>query len=145
MDRIELEESSGLVPVADLRPRMDEPPSVALVAVEDVHRETPPGLTDALNRFYIDLLVFLPEAPLVYRAENFRLRFWVVKDQRPIERDSVRPQGIVVKSLRDAELKLAEAQIDYLRQRGLALGQYSLLCQDPAGNWVELFDSIPVG
>jgi hypothetical protein len=144
MDRIELEESSGLVPVADLRPRMDEPPPVALVAVEDVHRETPPGLTDALDRFYVDLLEFLPEAPLVYRAENFRLHFAVVTDQKPLERESVRPQGIVLRSLRDAEKRLAEAEIDYLRQRGLLPGQYTLLCQDPAGNWIELFESIPI-
>jgi hypothetical protein len=49
-----------------------------------------------------------------------------------------------VRSLRDAELKLAEAGIDYLRQRGLVPGHYSLLCQDPAGNWIELFDATQV-
>jgi len=144
MDRIELEESSGLVPTADTRPRMDEPPPVRLVAVEDVNRLTLPELEYSLEQFYCGLWEFVPEQPLVYRAENFRLRFTVVADQRPIERDAIRPQGIVVRSLRDAERKLAEAEIDYLRQRGLALGQHSLLCQDPAGNWVELFDAVPV-
>ena len=39
-----------------------------------------------------------------------------------------------------AELKLVEAEHDYLRQRGLTPGQESLLLQDPAGNWVELFE-----
>jgi hypothetical protein len=145
MDRIELEQSSGLVPVADQRPRMDAPPPVALVAVEDVRRCTLPGLGDALERFYCGLWLLQREADLVYRAENFRLRFEVVADQKPIERDSVRPMGVVVPSLRDAELKLAMAEIGYDRQRGLVPGQYSLLVQDPAGNWVELFEHVALG
>jgi len=145
MDRIELEESSGLVPVADVRPRMDEPPPVSLIAVEDVRRCTLPGLSDALDRFYCGLWLFERESDLVYRAENFRLRFTIVADQKPIERDSVRPMGVVVPSLRDAELKLANAEIAYDRQRGLMPGQYSLLVMDPAGNWVELFENVPLG
>jgi hypothetical protein len=68
----------------------------------------------------------------------------VVANQKPIERGSVRPQGIEVRSLRDAELKLVDAEIDYTRQRGLVLGHYSLLCQDPAGNWIELVDAVSV-
>jgi hypothetical protein len=145
MEQIELEESSGLIPAADLRPRMEEPPPVRLVAIDDVRLVTPPGKSAELHRFYVELWQFTAESELVFRAENFRLRFEAISDQKPIERDGVRPIGIEVRSLRDAELKLAQAQIDYIRQRGLLPGQMSLLTQDPAGNWIELFDAIPIG
>jgi hypothetical protein len=146
MERIELEASSGLSPVTDNRPRMDEPPPVSLVAVEDVHRPMSPGLVEALNRFYCELWQFNLEAGQlgVYRAENVRLIFEIVTDQKPIERETVRPQGIVVRSLRDAERKLAEAEIEFIRQRGLMPSEQSLLCQDPAGNWIEVFEAVPV-
>jgi hypothetical protein len=147
MEEIELEESTGLTPVADLRPRMDEPPPVRLIAIDDVRLLTPPGKAGELHRFYVDLWQFTREggSEIIFRAENFRLRFEVIADQKPIERDGVRPIGIEVRSLREAEIKLAGAQIDYLRQRGLLPGQMSLLTQDPAGNWIELFDAIPIG
>jgi hypothetical protein len=147
MDRIELEESTGLQPAADTRPRMDQPPPVRLVAVEDVHRPMLPGLIAAMDRFYCQFWEFAPDAgnlPGIYRAENVRLIFTVVTDQKPIERETVRPQGIVVRSLRDAERKLAEAEIECIRQRGLTPGEQSLLCQDPAGNWIEIFEAVPV-
>jgi hypothetical protein len=147
MDQIDLEPSSGLVPVADVRPRMDEAPPVRLISVEDVRLVTLPAKTVDLDLFYVGLLQFLRESmngSIIYRAENFRLRFEVVANQKPIERGSVRPVGIEVRSLREAELKLVDAEIDYLRQRGLTIGHYSLLCQDPAGNWIELFDAISV-
>jgi hypothetical protein len=147
MDRIELEESSGLVPVADVRPRMDEPPPVRLVCIDDVRLVTLPGRDAELDRFYVGLLEFVRESQdggPVYRAENFRLRFDTIHGQRPIERDGVRPIGVEVRSLRDAELKLAEARIDYLRQRGLLPGQMSLLVQDPSGNWIELVDAVAI-
>ncbi len=124
---------------------MEEPPPVNLVSVEDVRRSTRPGLVEQLDQFYCGLWEFTKEDLLVYRAENFRLRFTEVLDQNPIERDAIRPQGILVHSLRDAEKKLVEAEREYFRQRGLGAGQYSLLCRDPAGNWVELFDAVPVG
>jgi hypothetical protein len=145
MDRIDLEESTGIVPVADLRRRMDEPPPVRLIAIDDVKLLTLPGKFAELDRFYLDLWQFDRESSagqLVYRAENFRIRFQVITGQRPIERDGVRPLGIEVRSLRDAELKLANARIDYTRERGLLPGQISLLTQDPAGNWIELFESV---
>jgi len=144
MDPIELEESSGLMPAADLRRRMDEPPPVRLIAVEDVRLLTAHRSVDALDPFYVDLLEFVrdPNAEaVVYRAENFRLHFEMV-DQIPVERDGVRPIGIQVRSLRDAERKLFENRVDYVRQRGLLPGLISLLLQDPAGNWIELFESV---
>jgi len=62
-----------------------------------------------------------------------------------VQRDGVRPIGIEVRSLRDAERKLFDNQIDYIRQRGLLPGLISLLLQDPAGNWIELFEAVAVG
>lgn len=148
MEPFELEPSSGLQPVSDPRPRMDEPPPVRLVAVEDVRLPAPPGIEAQLDSFYVGLWQFErdPEEPgMVYRAENARLRFEVVTDQRPIERETLRPQGIEIVSLSEAELKLVEAERDFIRQRGLTPGQESLLAQDPAGNWVELFEVRRVG
>jgi hypothetical protein len=147
MDPIELEPSSGVTPTADLRRRMDEPPPVRLIAVEDVRLLTPPALSADLDRFYVDLLEFVRDSVaegIVYRAENFRLRLTVV-DQIPVQRDGIRPTGIEVRSLRDAEQKLFDRQIDYLRQRGLLPGLISLLLQDPAGNWIELYEAVAVG
>jgi hypothetical protein len=124
---------------------MDEPPPVRLVAVEDVRLPAPPGMEAELDAFYVGLWQLEREigespASIVYRAENVRLRFDLVVDQRPIERETMRPQGIEVLSLAEAELKLVEAEREYIRQRGLTPGQESLLLQDPAGNWVELFE-----
>jgi hypothetical protein len=147
MDPIELEPSSGLTPTSDLRRRMDEPPPVRLIAVDDVRLLTPPGIVEKLDAFYVDLLEFTRDFAadgIVYRAENFRLRFTLV-NQMPVERDGIRPIGIEVRSLRDAEQKLFDRQIHYLRQRGLLPGMSILLLQDPAGNWIELFEAIAVG
>ena len=138
-DRIELGESTGTPIVPDQPGRAEELPPVRLVAVDDVRMTAPPGVEAALDGFYVGLWRFRREPDdLVYRAENVRLRFRVVLDPPPVERDAVRPQGIVVPSIRDAERLLADAEIEYDRQRGFTLGMYSLLCRDPAGNWVEL-------
>jgi hypothetical protein len=142
-DRIELGDSTGTPIVHDQLPRLDEPPPVRLVAVEDVRMPTPPGLEAALDDFYVGLWRFRREdgdREIVYRAENVRLRFTVVVDPPPVERDAVRPQGVVVESLRDAERLLAEAEVDFERQRALMLGLYTILCRDPAGNWIELVE-----
>jgi hypothetical protein len=146
MESLELESSSGFQPRLDRRPRMDEPLPVKLVAVEDVTLSAPAELEAALDAFYVGLWQFAREADepgVVYRAENCKLRFEIVAD--PIARDTLRPQGIEVASLVDAERKLAEDQIEYIRQRGLTPGQETLLLQDPAGNWVEILESRAVG
>src|SRR5947209_20534128 len=101
MEPVELEPSTGLQPIEDRRPRMDELPPVRLVAVEDVRLPTPPGLEEQLDLFYVGLWQFerdLTEGggAIVYRAENVRLRFDVVAEQKPIERETLRPQGIEV-------------------------------------------------
>jgi hypothetical protein len=148
VEPLELEPSTGLNPVADGRPRMDEPPPVKLVAVEDVRLPTRPGIDADLDAFYVGLWQFErdKEQPgIVYRAENVRLRFEIIADQKPIERETLRPQGIEILSLAEAELKLIETEREYIRQRGLTPGQESLLVQDPAGNWIELFEVRRVG
>ena len=142
-DRLELGEPTGTPIVHDRLPRVADPPPVRLVAVDDVRLPAPPGVEAQLDAFYVGLWQFRREPhpdQIVYRAENVRLRITVVPDPPPVERDAVRPQGIVVPSLRDAERLLADAEVDFERQRALMLGLYTILCQDPAGNWVELIE-----
>jgi hypothetical protein len=74
----------------------------------------------------------------VYRAENFRVHFHLIEGL--VERESLRPLGIEVLSLAEAEEKLGGAEVEYARQRGVTPGQESLLLTDPAGNWVELVE-----
>lgn len=143
MEPLPLEPSTGLTFGADRRPHMDEPPPVRLVAVEDVRLPMPPGIEPALDAFYVGMWKFEREAgaELVYRAENVRLRFFEVADPLPIQRESVRPQGIEVSSLAHAQRMLNAREIEHHHQRGLTPGNDSLLLRDPAGNWVELFGS----
>jgi hypothetical protein len=147
MEPFELEPSSGFEPITDRRPRMDEPLPVKLVAVEDVRLLAAGGLEAELDAFYVGLWQFqrdVAEPGVVYRADNFRLRFKVVTEGQ-VERDSLRPQGIEVTSLAEAEEKMIEEEMEYIRQRGLTPGQRSLLVLDPAGNWIEIFEHRPIG
>jgi hypothetical protein len=75
---------------------------------------------------------------LGYRAENVLLRFTV--HERPPVRESLRPLGVIVLSLADAERKIIERELEYTRQRGTTPGSQSLLLLDPAGNWVEIVE-----
>ena len=74
----------------------------------------------------------------VYRAENSRVHFDLVEGL--VERESLRPLGVEVPSLAEAEGKLTAAETEYVRQRGVTPGQESLLLTDPAGNWIELVE-----
>lgn len=153
---IELEPSSGeFEPRVDRRPRIPEPLPVKLVAVADVTLLAPAGVEEQLDALYVKLLGFEKQPPepatsgrpvpdLVYRAENFLLRF-EIREGPVIERDTLRPQQVEVPSLIDAEHKLVDAEIEYTRQRGLVAGQESLLLADPAGNWIEVVQYKPVG
>jgi hypothetical protein len=143
MTPLPLEPSTGLTVAADARPHLDEPPPVRLVAIDDVRLPMPPGAVAALDEFYVGLWRFdrEPGPDLVYRAENVRLRFFEVADPLPIQRQSVRPQGIELPSLADAQRLLLDREKEFLRQRGITPGLDSLLLLDPAGNWVELFES----
>lgn len=140
-DAIELEAQSGIEPVPDRRPRMDEPLPVRLVAISDVTLPVIAGLEVDLDRFYVGLLEFVRDADLrqlIYHADNFALRF-VVRELLP-ERGEYRPVQIEVQSLLVAEHKLIEAKVEYVRQKTLTPGEESLALLDPAGNWVELVE-----
>ena len=141
VERLELEPATGLTPRVDPRPRIDEPLPVKLVAVADVTMPAPAGAEVKLDAFYVGLLEFErvpPETQLNYRAENFTIRFQV--HERPVEHENLRPQGIEVQSLADAELKLIEGEYAYVRQRGVLPGSETIVLRDPAGNWIELVE-----
>ena len=130
--------------MADERPRLEPLPTVRLVSVDDVRLPSPPGLRQDLMTFYTTVVGLLAEPELVFRAENFRLRFDEV-DQVPVERETVKPLGIQVPSLIAVERRLADAEIEYIRETALQLGRRIILAQDPAGNWLELFEARVIG
>jgi hypothetical protein len=128
----------------DRRPRIEEPPPVRLVSIEDCQLWVPAGLERQLDEFYAGLLNFEREDPerdevgheLIYRAENFRLRIEVL--ERPLPREDFRPLAVAVPSLNDLARRLAEASVEYERQRGLLPGLDNLILYDPAGNSVTI-------
>jgi hypothetical protein len=126
---------------------MDEPPPVRLIAVDDVRLPTPADREPLLDAFYVGLWQFqreTSETGLIYRAENFRLRFEIISTE-PIVRETLRPQGIAVNSLVEAERKLIDLEIEYIQQLSLTPGQETLLLRDPAGNWIEISESRRLG
>jgi len=142
---MELEPATGIRPKIDRRPRIDEPLPVKLVAVEDVRMPAPAGAEVQLDAFYVGVLGFermSPDTELNYLAENAALRFDV--QERPVEHDNLRPQGIEVPSLAEAELKLIEGKYEYARERGVVLGTETIVMRDPAGNWIELIELRPI-
>jgi hypothetical protein len=147
-EQIELDPpSTELEVVQDPRPKIEEPPPVRLVAVDDCYLWAPAGLERQLDEFYVGLLGFerekLPAGEggheLIYRAQNFRVRIEIL--ERPGAREDYRPLGIVVASLADLVGRLSEAGVEYERQRGLMPGQDSVLLADPAGNPVIVEES----
>jgi hypothetical protein len=147
-DRIELEAAEGeFRPEHDRRVRMEEPLPVRLVAVGDVRVPGRTGMEGELQRFYVGMWGFGPamggEGEVAFWAENFRL----VLEMREglIEREDLRPVGVEVRSLAEAEQKLIDAEMEYQRQRGVQVGSESILVQDPAGNWVELTERREIG
>jgi hypothetical protein len=76
---------------------------------------------------------------LVYKAENFSLR--LVIHEVPPPRLDFRPLGMVVPSLDELAQRLGEAQVAYVRQRGLFAGCEYLILSDPAGNLIEVAGS----
>ena len=139
--RLELEESQNIAvkPPTDHRPRLEEPPPVRLLTVEDASLRAAAGLERDLDEFYAGLLKFVRDPgtdDIVYRAENFRLRFHVLEP--PYERIDFHPTRIEVPLLRDFEKALVEREIEYVRHKGLLPGQQSITLLDPAGNYVEV-------
>src|SRR5262245_53357885 len=105
MDSMELEPSQNVsLPGQDRRPLMPQPLPVRLVTVDDAELVSPAGLEKQLDDFYVTMLKFerepldtapgankppAPDHTIVYRADNFRLRFHIFERTPP--RDSVRP------------------------------------------------------
>jgi hypothetical protein len=123
----------------DRRLRIEQPPPVRIVSVDDCVLYAPAGLERQLDEFYVGLLRFVredspdPEAhQLIYRAENFRV--WIEIFERPIPREDFRPLTLVVESLNELAHRLTESEIEFQRQRGLTPGKDVLLLTDPAGN-----------
>ena len=143
---MELEESpKQFKPAVDRRPRVPEPLPVRLVTIDDARLLAPAGLERDLDAFYVAVLGFERQDPpeqIIYRADNFSLRFDVVEP--PLRRDDMRPLGVEVPSLADLEPKLREAGLDYERRRGLLPGEETIVLTDPAGNWVEVADMKPL-
>lgn len=137
---MELEPSTNFEPVIDRRRRIEEPLLVKLVTVNDARLPARLGQEPDLDALYVEILGFQRDAAgegLVYRADNFRLRFDLVEGM--VRHLDMRPLGIeVMPSLGEVERKLIEVEIEYTRQRGLAPGQESLVLIDPAGNWLEI-------
>lgn len=130
----------------DRRPRIEQPLPVRLVAVADMTLPAQVGAEPKLDEFYVDLLQFerrpaeeIDGQTLVYRAENFRLRFDL--QEGLVVRSDYRPALVEVVSLADTQQKLIERELEFARQKGLAVGEESLLLQDPAGNWIEIVEA----
>ena len=127
----------------DERPRLPEPPPVALVAVQDVHLPMVAGLERKLDEFYRDLIGFervdrqadMGEGP-VYRSANHDLLFQVV--EVPDEGRGARPIGILTPRYRDIVQRFVDTNVDFEIVRGVTAGTEELLIQDPAGNWIAL-------
>ena len=139
---MQLEQPSfAFKPQADRRLRVPEPLPVKLVAVNDMRVEAPAGREVELDAFYAGFVGMqrVPGETIVYRSENFDLYVDVLEP--PIAREDYRPLRAEVKSLADAERKLREAEVAYVRRKGLVPGDEALVMQDPAGNWVELTET----
>lgn len=127
----------------DDRPKLPEPPPVALVAVQDVQLPMIAGLEHELDAFYRDLIGFervacqadMGEGP-VYHSANHDLVFRVV--EVPDEGDGVRPIGILTPRYQGIVQRLIDTNVDFEIVRGVTAGAEELLMQDPAGNWVAI-------
>jgi hypothetical protein len=129
-------------PQPDRRPKMEEPPPVMLVTVADAELTTLAGLERELDAFYVGILRFErepSETGIVYRAENFRLRLRLI--ERPEPREDYRALGIVIPSLPEMMVRLHDAEIEFVRTRGLNVGEEWLDVLDPAGNRLELIEN----
>ncbi len=142
---MELEPSTNFRPIPDRRRYIPPPPPVALVTVEDARLPACTGLERQLDEFYVGLLEFErdeQQEELVYKAENFRLRFDLTEG--PIVRHDLRMLGIVVRSLDDMQLKLRERELEFTLEHGLVAGERRLLIVDPAGNWLRIIQCKPI-
>jgi hypothetical protein len=143
-DPLQLEDATARAQRPPDAPRMPEPPPVKLIAVEDIRLPCIAGAEVDMDTLYLGVLSFEKESPphaegvpeLLYRAENFRLIFSI--HEGLIQRHDYRPLQVEVPSLREAEHRLIDREIEYSRQRGLTPGSELLVLVDPSGNYLEI-------
>jgi hypothetical protein len=126
-------------PTEDKRPRVEVPPPVSIEAVDDCSLLAQAGLERELDDFYVDLLKFDRDGTqggIVFRADNFRVRFSIVEVPPP--RTDYRPLMLTIPSLNELIERLREAEIEFQSVRLIALGMQRLLLADPAGNPLEI-------
>lgn len=126
----------------DRRPKIEEPPPVRLMAIEDCQLWAAAGLERELDEFYVGLLNFERQPAdneIIYRAENLRVRVAVL--ECPLPREDYRPLALAVDSLGALVGRLNDAKIEFVRHYGLTPGQDNLLVSDPAGNPVEISET----
>src|SRR4051812_11577206 len=141
MEPLELEPAADRVlPAQDRRKFVPEPLPVRLLTVDDAVLVCAAGLEVPLDDFYVTMLKFEREKVdgLVYRADNFRLRFTIVETLP--DRESLRPLLIEVPRLAEIEPQLIDREFEYTRQRGIMPGEERMVLGDPAGNWVEIVE-----
>jgi hypothetical protein len=146
-DPIPLDDASSRSGKPDLRPRLDDPPPVALNAVSDVVLPSAAGLESALNSFYVGLLAFRrePDEPgvLVFRADKHALRLDVLEP--PLHREAVRPTRLSTDlPLTVLVNQLIELEIPYEWIIELETATRHVLLQDPAGNWLAIDQRSPL-
>jgi hypothetical protein len=129
----------------DRRPHIPEPLPVRLIALADVTLLCSAMHETQLDDFYASMLLFVKELGhgIVYRADNFRLRFEIINGL--IQRESYRRIMIEVQSLADTREKLDAREIEYTYEKTLTLGHESLWLTDPAGNNVEIVEFRAIG
>ncbi|HEY1921910.1 MAG TPA: hypothetical protein VGG44_04020 [Tepidisphaeraceae bacterium] len=134
--------TAGSKPARDRRAKIEEPPPVRLIAIEDCQLWAVAGLERELDDFYVGLLNFerqQAEDEIIYRAENLRVRVGVL--ECPLPREDYRPLALAVDSLGALVGRLNDAKIEFVHHYGLTPGQDNLLISDPAGNPVEIIES----
>jgi hypothetical protein len=126
-------------PAEDRRPKIEPPPPVRLIAIDDCRLPAAAGLERKLDQFYVGLLHFFrgdDPREIVYIAENHDLHFDI--DERPQPREDMRSLGIAVPSLTDLVQQFNDAEIEFIRLRGLTPGADVIALYDPAGNPLEI-------
>ncbi len=134
-----LEEGRGLPLTPDLRPYAPQPIPVRLIAVADMKLPAPPGSYDQLAHVYVSILGFVADPSAgAFVADNHAIR--IEFTDRPIIREDYRPVGVEVPSLMEVQKKLLDAEIEFIVQRGIMIGDTCLAFADPAGNLLEVFE-----
>ncbi len=128
-------------PVEDRRPKIEQPPLVRLIAIDDCRLPATAGIERKLDQFYLGLLQFFRREDtrdIVYSAENHDLYFDIT--ERPQPREDMRSLGIAVPSLADLAQRLNDAEIEFMRLRGITPGDDVIALYDPAGNPLEIIE-----